>query len=344
MSHSKIPSEMQSLFSLKIRRPRSQIFKSFESDVECFRIGPNQFLSMNCDGISEEITQGLYADPKFIGKILATSCLSDLHCAGVKPTGFLLSTQWKSGTARSFKRSLIEGCESILNQVGIAIEGGDSGSGAAECFNAFAFGLSDKAPLSRIGAKAGDFLFLLGTENVGHLPACSMDYLFNKNKKPLSTRAKFVGQEINKSLKFDQIARWRPYAKASIDTSDGIFNSVYLLSYLNKLGFDMAFSSESLSPTAKRFFQKNNWPIEMTWVNDLGDLNTLVVVAPKDRENFLKKNAAICIGRFTRDTGRFNFRSENTDLSRAIPLSRAAKQPRDVSEIRKSLLSWAKLF
>lgn len=334
----RFPKELSALKELGIKSKRTQIFRPFESDVECFRLSKNQYLSLNVDAISEEISQGLYQDPFTMGQILSASTLSDLHAAAAMPTGFLLSSEWKSGTPTSFKKNFIAGCESILKTSKIALEGGDSGSAKVACFTGVAFGVSKSKPLNRMGALENDLLFVLGSHCIGDMPALSMSFLFDKRN--LSKRESYVKPKID----FANLSSWRPFAKCSMDTSDGIFSSVYTLCYLNKLGFRFEFSSESISLSAKKYFQQQGWPIALAWANDLGDLNTLVVVAAKDRQKFLQKNRAVCIGQFVSPKMGYHFHTSDTDLGTEIPLAKAGSQPRSLAEIKNSLKEWAKLL
>lgn len=274
--------------------PRSplQIHQAFEADCEILKF-KNLYWSFSTDSIGEEIDQGLYQDPYQWGWMTVMSSVSDLAATGSKPLGLLLANQWKYKTTKKTQKRFFDGVRKALLASKVPLLGGDSGFGASHCHTSTIIGVSQKKPLTRLNVKNGDLVCLVGKRKTGDGPSLALSSLFSQIS---FSQKKFLPQPPIQIMQ-----KLAPLSHAAIDTSDGIATSLALLSQLNGVGMDLQWRTESLSRQTLKLAEKNKIHPLFFWLSDLGDLQTLICVPPRN----IKKALRICpdllpIGRITR--------------------------------------------
>lgn len=264
-------SEYQGLEKLYRYSPRSPRQLNFfnGSDTETVRLSKDYFLVSSTDSIAVEIHSQLYQDPETWGYLAIANSVSDLAASGAKPIGILLSAQWATDHKGKTKDRVYKSISQTLKKFEVPLLGGDSGSSQATVLTTTILGESKNKPLDRMGVKPGDVVILFG-HDIGYGPALAFDYLQNKSKHKLE-------KYFRPSPNWQTIFRFRKYFKASIDTSDGIYNSLQTLATLNSVSF-LLVKDVKLSKKIQIYKNKFNIPTEYFIESDLGDLQTCVVL------------------------------------------------------------------
>ena len=288
------------------RLPRSPLQKNqlSSSDVEILKIRKDFYLTSSTDSVADEISSGLYEDPSTWAWLTIMSSVSDLAASGSKALGLLLSTQWQDGLSLSVKKYFYREIKKACEASDVPILGGDSGSSSSTVLTSTILGESRTLPLDRINASAGDFLFLHTQDQLGHGAALAYSYLL---KSPIKKKLE---------LSFRPLPSWklakklRPWAQSAIDTSDGVAIASYILAHLNGLGFQLETQGDGISAKTKLSLEKLRIPHEMVYLCDLGDLQTLFVVSPKNAARFRSTPGMTELGNLTREK-RFVLKSRN---------------------------------
>ncbi|MEQ1876740.1 MAG: thiamine-phosphate kinase [Bdellovibrionia bacterium] len=296
MSVNSLP-EMRQLLAWLGPMPRSkaQINSLNESDCELVRLGAKRALAVTIDTLSDEMEVGLYRDPFTVGWMTGVVSLSDLSASGAKPVGVLVSNTW-AGTSDSEKKEYAAGLRAILKKTGVAHLGGDSGQGKSQVHSAVAVGFVEGRTVTRVGTKPGDFVAYIGTLGLG--PALGFKLL-------LGLRDSVLQEDDYRPLpKIREGAASREFASAMMDTSDGLLTTLYTLSKLNGVGFELDWSEGLISPKAAAFCREAGLPLTSLLFGEHGDYQLLVTVPERKWAAFKKKiPGAVRIGRAVKKAG-----------------------------------------
>jgi Thiamine monophosphate kinase len=252
---------------------RRQVNKLFESDCEIVKVAANNFVVTSIDSIAEEISMGLYKNVSTWAWITVMSSVSDLATTGAMPLGITLSTQWRFGTSEKIQKQFYQEVHRACKAADVALLGGDSGYAADHVFTSSIVGHSKIKPLSRMGARDGDYIVIADNCALGLGPSVSMSYLLEKkfDEKLFRPRPSWKdSQAINK------------IASAGIDSSDGLTIALYTLAVLNDLGFELEWTPEIIHPAALAFCKTNKISPLLLYLNDLGDLQNIFTVPKKN--------------------------------------------------------------
>ena len=289
------PDEKQKLLSILGRPPRSPRQKNeiFESDVEILKMGSQKYLGISTDTVAEEISLGLYHEPETWAWMCVMSSVSDLAVSGCRPLGLVLATQWGRGLTQTHKKRFFKTVNQACRAANVPFLGGDTGHDRDSSFTSTIIGVSQEMPLRRTKILAGDYLYLAHDQKLGYGPLLSLSVLFGWAERPKIEKMFRPVPNWGRTLKF------RSRIAASIDTSDGVVSSVATLASLNGLGFALEFSTDTLSPVVQNLCRRHKISPELLWMIDLGDLQSLFVVKPKQRAFFDHQKGVTCIGRLT---------------------------------------------
>lgn len=269
-------SEYQSLEKLYKLSPKNRLqTNAFNTaDVEIVRIKKNYFLVSSTDSVAIEIHSGLYKNPETWGYLAIANSVSDLAASGAVPIGLLISSQWKVSHGEEIKDKVYLGMTKAMKNFKVPLLGGDSGSSDSTVLTVTVIGQTSRVPLSRCGVRPKDLVLSFG-KHFGWGPALAFDFIMNKSRSKLEKkfRPKPCWQTIN---------RFRKYFNASIDSSDGIYNSLTTLSAVNNLSFKIEISKIKLTPSIELFRREYSLPLEYFIESDLGDLQTLISISPKN--------------------------------------------------------------
>lgn len=259
------------------RHPR-QINRLMEADAEIIRLigTEDEFLVLKTDGIHEEIREGLYEDPYLAGWMCITAPMSDIAAVGAQPTGILLSLTLPQHSTDQWLQQFKEGISAACKTYKTYILGGDTNFDHAFSVSATAVAsIKSHRPLLRCGVKGGDYLY--STASLGSGNAYAYYRLFDSS-------IEIDYQPIARLAESKLIAK---YASACIDTSDGLFPALSLLSEINKVGFDLATPLEDLlQPSISALKHHSALPAWMFLAGPHGEYELLFTVPEKVNNEF----------------------------------------------------------
>lgn len=246
-----------------------------ESDAEVVRLGDGSWLAASVDALEQEIADGLYADPYTIGWVAATNGLSDLAAVGAEPVGLLLAATFGPDWPPERRARLAGGLSDCLRASGAALLGGDTGGAAATVVSTTGIGrVTGEAPLSRVGASAGDVLCVTG--RTGAAAALAARFLLGEDA------SEWPEERFRPLARLGVGAAARGVASACTDSSDGLIQAVELLASLNGLGAALEWNVSTLDPLAVAYFERRGVPLWLSWLSEAADYE-LVMAVPESR-------------------------------------------------------------
>jgi thiamine-monophosphate kinase len=258
--------------------PRSPFQKNalLESDAELITLPGGNLIAVTTDGLSEELTTGLYADPYLAGWMVITVNLSDLAAVGARPVGCLVSEVLPADCPDDFLNRLQSGIRDACRGSGTYILGGDTGSGDRLLLTGTAIGdFTGDRCVTRIGCRPGDLLYstnLLGLGNAfalerlcgppegGGRPVCSYQPVARIREGPALPGC----------------------ATSCMDTSDGVLATLDQLARLNHVGFEINSDwTSTLHPDAVRLARNAGIPLWLLLGGQHGEFELLFTVPPR---------------------------------------------------------------
>lgn len=306
-------------------RSSKQVNGIFESDCEIVKVGPKNFVVTSTDSLGEEITIGLYKDLPTWAWMTVMSSVSDLAASGASALGLTVSAQWAFNTDKETQKRFYSYIKKACVKSQVPLLGGDSGYAQDHVFTSSILGHATTRPLTRLGAKPGDYIVLAHQNNLGAGPALAYRYLLN------SAEETFPENLFRPAPSWQWTHELCPYISATIDTSDGLGPCLYVLSLLNDLGFELQWNEKINHPQALRFCAQAGISPVMLWLGDHGDFQTIYVIPPKHIEKFRKKGLSI-LGQFQKKKT-YSMRFQNQSIP--LPLKDIADCPRDAESYRK---------
>lgn len=217
--------EMYQRITKLFPRHTSQLNKVNQADSELVRLpGAAGVMAITTDMICEEIEYGIYDDPYMMGWMTIAINISDLCAVGAKPLYIMLHEIFLHDSTEYFINRVQQGIADACRAFNVFVLGGDTNFSNKITLGATAIGFiqNEKMPLSRMGCKDGDILFSSGPLGLGNfLGFCKLNKI-DFDFKPLP------------KIRYSEIIS--KYASACIDTSDGMFNALHILTTLNNVG------------------------------------------------------------------------------------------------------------
>ncbi len=263
---------LKKLYQSSPRNPQ-QLNTFNTSDTEVVQIKKDLFLASSTDSLAVEIHTGLYKQPETWGYLAVANSVSDLAASGAKPIGMLISAQWKKAHSGRVKTRVYAAVSKALKTFDIPLLGGDSGSSSETVLTTTILGQASTRPLTRLGIKPGDLVILFGNF-LGNGPALAYDYLKHQSRNNWE-------RQFRPSPTWKVTHEFRKYFKASMDTSDGIYNTLLTLAQLNNVSFKIDIAQIKLSPKLNSYRERHSIPMQYFIESDLGDLQTCVAVDSK---------------------------------------------------------------
>ncbi|WP_131783718.1 thiamine-phosphate kinase [Legionella gresilensis] len=256
-----------------------QVNTCWQADCELLRLDENKILAVTTDGLSEELETKLYEDPFHIGWMLVTINASDLAAVAATPLGILCNmTLVKTGKQAEIRylEQLQAGIAKACTHYNLPLLGGDTNFANHYQLSATALGLCEK-PLTRVGAKPGDFICVSSYVGLGNL------FAFNR-------------LFLNKPAQFFPIAPLEfmhyvaPFATSCIDISDGVMDALEMLAKINNVGIQLNNSKTYLHHQVIQAANQHGFPAEVFLAGHHGDFEILFTIPVESLEKFL----AIC--------------------------------------------------
>ncbi len=264
-----------------LKRSPKQYNQRHEADAEILSLPSGDYLALTIDGLQEEYVEGVLQDPEILGWANVVHSLSDLAAVAAQPMGMLLSYSLPFTADSEWQKRLTLGAHKALEAHGTYCLGGDTSFAEVPSFQSVGVGIiAGSEPLTRKGASPGDLVFLTGPSGLGNyvgLAKAMDEALWKQAEQSYRPRA---------PLAFMHEAR--PLLKAAVDTSDGLFAGLDLLSRVNQLGMHIESRPEIFHPAMVALSQKQGTPLWIAGAFGMGDYEVALVVDPAQESAFLE--------------------------------------------------------
>lgn len=210
------------------------------------------------------------ADPFALGWNIAAGAISDIVATGGTPHYFAHALTVDERWNAAFCMHYCRGVRNVLEHYGTTFIGGDIGRAAAWRCTASVIGTPSGRIIGRQGANAGDHLFVTGSIGGGNFNA-AIDLHSDRLPDP-AARFGTVRFRLH-AAGIPLVAKW---ARACIDTSDGLFNALITLADMNRTGFRI-----DRIPLLKRGIvaaKLLQLPEELLFLGECGEYELLIVV------------------------------------------------------------------
>jgi thiamine-monophosphate kinase len=310
-----------------------------ESDAELINLpGTDMTLAITMDSIVEEIESGLYADPYLIGWMTIMVNASDLAAVGAAPFGILINETFLFDMNDDFNSKLQNGIEDACLECNMHVLGGDTNFSSRMEMTGCAIGYILKhPPMTRLGCKPGDYLFLSGKSGMGNAFALS------RLKNELFPEQVLQSYQPKSRLREGQLLS--SFATCCMDTSDGVFAALDQLMRLNQVGFRIDAAMENfIHAGALTVCEAARIPLWLMLAGHHGEFELVFTVASHQVNNFLERAsqinwAPLLIGEVTEGTDiRFLYHDEMVAINTGKIRNLFAQRQGDVQEYIKQLL------
>ena len=240
--------------------PRSslQVNKPFETDSEIMELKHESgYLLFSTDEFSAEdmlVEQDAYV----LGYNIAAATLSDIYASGGVPKYYAQSLTINEMFTPEYLKNFHKGVADLLIEAEVAFIGGDFGKSSHWRCTSSVIGFAEKT-LRRSGANVGDSIYITGKIGAGNMQAMKVSTRFTLQKDS----AKIIQQ----------------YATSCIDTSDGVWNAVDIISAESVVGYelyDLPYDEMGLRLTSDL-----GYPKEMLFFCEGGEFE-LLFTSPRD--------------------------------------------------------------
>ncbi|MCF8371378.1 MAG: thiamine-phosphate kinase [Bacteroidales bacterium] len=250
----------------------------FQSDSEIIDFHNRKVLFSMDDFTREDFFRD--DDPKELGRNVAIATISDILASGGQPLFFAHSMsfnydKWDTQYVEAFS----EGISKVLREVGAGFIGGDLGRSDSWKYTGVAIGESEK-PITRIGAKEGDLIFMTGEVGAGNMEATMILFL---NDNALISSINLPRLKLNLRLKESQLIQ--KYATSCIDTSDGVLGALNTISELNNTGFLV--NNVPYTPAGIELSKLTGKPACILLIGECGEYELLFTIKENEKQAFL---------------------------------------------------------
>jgi len=267
----------------RFRRSPDQHNKPHETDAELVEMPgePDRLLAVTIDTVCEEITHGIYRDPRTMGWVTAVASLSDLAAVGADPLGLVISVSTTPDADEAFVRGVAEGLDEACRAHGVFILGGDTNVTPSTSLTSCAMGLvpRDRA-LTRKGMAPGDAVFLSGQAGAGNALGLARLSGMPDDAYPESSYRPTAELGMGRLL--------RGFASSCMDTSDGVFATLDQMMRLNDTGFVVDCDcSRMLAPDVLDLCKRTGTPRWLMAGGPHGEFRLLFTVPPEKVAGFV---------------------------------------------------------
>lgn len=257
------------------RSPR-QLNDAFEADAELLDLGAAELLAVTVDTLNGGAELATASTPYAKGWLTTTVSVSDLAAVAADPVAVLVSCSlrrdaWTTEDAREFGR----GASDAAQRHGCHIVGGDTNWADEESFTSCALGTIPRGRiLSRVGARPGDALYVTGPVGTGNAVGFHA----------LALGGTGAGEPWLPEARVAAGGPLREYARACIDTSDGLLSAAVSLAEVNGLGVEVVLRDEVYAPVVAAIADATHLPRWCSAAAEWGEFELLYAVDPADAE------------------------------------------------------------
>ncbi len=266
-------------------RHPDQVNSCHQSDAEILRQSDGSFFAATVDTLQEEYQMGLLRDPYTLGWSVVAHSLSDLAAVCAVPTGVLLCANFPRKTAPEWGETFFKGVGESLTRHGTYCLGGDTNFSNDPSFTCTAFGRIPSAPpMTRIGAKAGDHLYVTGPLGSGNLLGITSQVdrgtweAVEKTYRPVA--------------RIQEAIALKPFISCAIDTSDALLQALAIIGDLNGVGFRFVHRPQLYDKRLVGVAEKIRFPLWLVNVFGMGEYELVVAVPPEREGGFLDAAAS----------------------------------------------------
>lgn len=271
--------ELIEVINQHMPRSSSQVNKLFESDSEIVTYH-GQGLLYNIDEFSEEDLLR-EDDPYILGWNMAVGSISDILASGGIPRFYAHSMIIRDTWTKDYVEKLSLGIAQVLKAAGGAFLGGDFGVSKTWRYTGSVIGDLEGQALLRSGAKIGDGIYITGRIGRGNVEAALKLYEQNLLVKSFIGRWKNFFQ-----LRSKEAELIREYSCCCIDTSDGVFNALGIISEMSGTGFIVG--SLPYVKSGLILAKTLNLPKEVLFLGECGEYELLFTLSKRLEEEFLR--------------------------------------------------------
>jgi len=220
----------------RIIKEISKILPDVDLTDDCARIAiDDKYLLVSTDLISEKTHIPKIMTPWQIGWFVVATNLSDIAAKGGVPIGVLLALGLPKNLDEKFLKEIMKGAKNCAEKYNTRVLGGDTKESEEITIAGTAFGTVPKENyMSRRGIMPGDLIAVTGS-----LGKAALGYHILKSD--IRGMDKFIKYLLEPKPRIKEgIALGKTLAvDASMDISDGLSSSLYQLSEINELGFEI---------------------------------------------------------------------------------------------------------
>lgn len=268
------------MISSVMPKSEHQLNKLFESDAEIIEFGENRML-FSIDEFSEEDMMREH-DPFILGWNFAVGAISDILASGGSPLFYAHSMIINENWHQEYIKLFSQGVAEVLKESQVSFIGGDFGKSRVWRYTASVIGVLEGKPLMRSGAEAGDGIYLSGQVGAGNLEAFLKIYSENKKVAKLT---KLIKNQF--PLRVNEAKLLRKYAKACMDTSDGVFNALNDLTEMSGTGYEV--NNLPYLKTGRALARIFKIPQTLLFLGECGEYELVFTIGADDEAEFLKE-------------------------------------------------------
>jgi thiamine-monophosphate kinase len=265
----------------------------------------DEYLLITTDMISQHTHIPDRASPWHIGWHVIAVNLSDIAAMGGRPQGIVVALGLQDNFDVELLEKLVEGMKACAEKFGISIFGGDTKQVGILTLSGCAFGKVAKSHIMlRKGATPGDVVAVTG--ELGR--AASAYHALENNIDEEKALRNLL--EIHPRIKEGIVLSKTGAVTSCMDISDGLASSIYQLSTLNGVGFEIDLSEIPVSDEAIAISKQLHMPLWELALYFGGDYELLVTLNPDGFE--ASQKALADIGTSLTPIGKVQKETKNT--------------------------------
>ncbi|MCK5074570.1 MAG: hypothetical protein KAQ98_14155, partial [Bacteriovoracaceae bacterium] len=271
-----------------------------QSDSEVIKLDAGEH-AFNIDDYSFDEDRFSDFNPRVLGHNLAVATISDLLATGAIPESYMHSITLSKEWGDEYIKTFLTGINDVLERTGVYLLGGDTSRGDDWKYTGVCFGKVDRA-VFRSGAKEGDLIFSTGRFGAGNRMGL-IQHLLAEGKLP-KTEDTLNSASPKFMIRNEEAKLISKFASSSIDTSDGLFNSLFVLTENNpECEFLVDMNLDLVEEQDVKLSQLIEIPKELFLFGTLGEYEILFTVSREHEGKFKNKMDFVRVGEVKKGEG-----------------------------------------
>jgi thiamine-monophosphate kinase len=260
---------------------------NLEDDCAAVKYGED-YLLITTDMISQKTHIPENAKPWQIGWHLVAINLSDIASMGGEPIGMVVAVGLPSSFDEEFTKEMVKGANSCAQKYQISILGGDTKENDSLTLAGCAIGKVEKSQIMRRkGANPGDIVCVTGSLG----KAAAAYHSLQKNPDDPESIKDLL--EVQPRIPEGRILAKSNAVTSSMDISDGLASSLFQLSEINEVSYEIEFEKVPKSEKAIYAAEQNDIPLEDLILYFGGDYELLVTIKQESFQELKKALSAV---------------------------------------------------